>query len=369
MGAIWTVLLALAVGCSTSSVVQRKADTTLTRFSKAGHEAFAEGDVDGAIEEYRSALLRAWAIDDPYESGTNAYNLAACMTSASEVDQAKEWLLDARVELCRAGASAGNVWVLEAKVAKDECRFEDANRYLCRAERTDPPCEQADGGCLCGPRDPCQQSCVTKIPCVGEKIAQKQASKDCRGEFQAQIHLVRAALAAEQYDIETARCQFECACQLATDICSHNLQAELQHVAALIHLASGQFLQAAWHFDNEAKHLRLAGNYREIPTALNHAASAFEEAARSDLGASRMGRVARIWLGRGDARQAWHYLQLASQMAQSTPCPSATIRLALVAREIERVLAEENESTDQMIESENASPLPQSQFQPIDGPF
>ncbi len=343
-------VLVTVVGCSTPSASQRKADATLTRFSKAGHEAFAEGYVDQAMEKYRSALLRAWAIDDPYESGTNAYNLAACLTSKGQTDAATDWLLDARVELCRAGSSAGNVWLLEAKIAKEECRFEDASHYVRRAECSSPPCDSREGCCLCGPHDPCGESCVTNIPCIGSRVAKRQAIEDCQIDFQAQIYLARASLAAEQYDTAAARAQLQCACELAEKICSHNLQAELQHVAALIHLAEGQFLKAAAHFDSEAKHLRLASNYREIPLALNRAATAYEQAGRADLATSRMCRVARIWLGRGDTREAWHHLQMASELAQMTECESARIRLALVAQEIERVLAEAGESPNQMIE-------------------
>ena len=346
---IWMGLALVLLGCRSPTSGIQKSDTTLTRYSAAGREAFAEGYVDQAIEEYRSALLRAWAIDDPYESGTNAYNMAACLTSQGDNTGARQWLLDARVELCRARSSAGNVWLLEAKIAKDECRFDDASRYVRRAECSDPPCDDREGCCLCGPNDPCNEGCVTKLPCVGDKIAQRRAIEACEYDFQAQIHLARAALAAEQYQIRRAKQQLQCACELAQDVCSHNLQAELQHVAALIHLAEGQFLQAASHFDQEAKHLRLARNYREIPLALNHAASAFQEAGRADLATSRMCRVARIWLGRGQPREAWHHLQLASEMAQWTDCESARIRLALVAREVERVLADCEAEPTQMI--------------------
>ena len=345
-------LMMLLAGCRSPAADAPQTDTTLTRYSTAGREAFAEGYVDQAIEEYRSALLRAWAIDDPFESGTNAYNMAACLTSQGDNQGAREWLLDARVELCRARSSAGNVWLLEAKIAKDECRFEDASRYVRRAECSNPPCDDREGCCLCGPNDPCQESCVTKLPCVGEKIANKRAIEECESDFQAQIHLARAALAAEQYDTAKARRQLQCACELAQDVCSHNLQAELQHVAALIHLAEGQFLQAASHFDREAKHLRLAKNYREIPLALNHAASAYQEAGRTDLATSRKCRVARIWLGRGQPREAWNHLQSASELVQWTDCEAARIRLALVAREVERVLADSDDQSTQMIQSE-----------------
>ncbi len=370
LGATLVIVLTMIVGCSTPATSRRETDTTLARYSKAGNQAYAEGDVDDAIREYRSAILRAWALDDPYESGTGAYNLAACLTSKSEIAQAKDWLLDARIELCRAGSSAGNVWLLESKIARDECRFDDAMHYVYRAECSVPPCDQRDNACLCGPSNPCQQNCVTRIPCVGERIASRRSTKDCESGFQAQIHLARATLAAEQYDISTAQAQFECACELVKKTCNHSLQAELQHVAALIHLASGQFLSAAWHFDNEAKHLRLAGNYREIPTALNLAAEAFEQAGRDELATSRMCRIARIWLGRGDAREAWRHLQVASEIARATACESATIQLTLVAREIQRVMNEQDQSLDQMIETPSSLSSSHdktlSQIQPID---
>ncbi|TWT50432.1 hypothetical protein Pla22_31750 [Rubripirellula amarantea] len=69
-----------------------------------------------------------------------------------------------------------------------------------------------------------------------------------------------------------------CACELASQVCSEAMQVELQRVAALVHLAKGEHLHAAWHFDKEAKHLRRAGTYREIPNTLDLAAAAYEQA-------------------------------------------------------------------------------------------
>ncbi|WP_231615536.1 hypothetical protein [Novipirellula artificiosorum] len=318
-------------------------DTSLTRFASSGHEAFAEGDLDVAIAQYRKALHRAWSIDDPYESGTSAYNLAACMTSLSKNQEARDWLVDARVELCRAKSSAGNTWLLEAKIAQQECRFEEAKTFVDRAACSQPPCDAGSGDCLCGPKDPCKESCVMRIPCVGSRVKQKKAAEQCEDDYTAQIHLARARLAAETYEIECAEMHFACACELAADVCSESLQAELQNVAAMIHLAKGEYLQAAWHFDNEAKHLRLAGNYREIPVALELASAAYEQAERADLAASRMCRVARIWFGRGEFKKSWSYLPQALCLAEHCRCQSAKIRLALLAKEIELALADQGE--------------------------
>ena len=68
LGATLVIVLIMIVGCSTPRTSRRETDATLARYSKAGNQAYAEGDVDDAIREYRSAILRAWALDDPYES-------------------------------------------------------------------------------------------------------------------------------------------------------------------------------------------------------------------------------------------------------------------------------------------------------------
>ncbi|TWU43923.1 hypothetical protein Q31b_14550 [Novipirellula aureliae] len=341
--AVSVVLAILLVqsGCRTPSLSPiKEVDSTLVRHSKSAKEAYAEGDIDAAIREYRKAIRRAWAIDNPYESGTAAYNLAACMTSLDKNAEAKDWLVDARIELCRAGSSTGNTWLLEAKIALQECRFDEAQQMLDRAACCTPPCSQNGHDSCCRPHDPCQGSCVTQIPCVGKKLKQKKQTEQCEDDYQAQIHLARARLAAEKYDILCAEQSFESACKLAADVCSEELQAELQNVAAMIHLAKGEYFQAACHFDKEAEHLRLAGNFREVPIALEFASAAYEQSGRMDLATTRMCRVARIWFGRGETKKSWDYVQTASELAEFCESQTARIRLALLVNEIERALAD-----------------------------
>ncbi len=318
-------------------------DSTLQRHVKYAAQAYSEGQVERAITEYRKAIRRAWAMDDPYESGTAAYNLAACLMSDSRSSEAKDWLLDARVELHRAGTSAGNVWLLEAKIAQSECRFEDVSYLLQRAACSEPPCPGEVSRACCGDDDPCGDSCVARLPCLGPKLKKRQAAKDCEDAYQAQIHLVRARSAAEQYDIAVAQRELACACELAEDICGYDLHAELHNVAALIHIAKGEYLQAGRHLDREAENLRWAGNYREIPTALELASAAYQQAGQLDLAAERLCRVARILYGRGDADQAWNVVQLAVPIAESTCSETTKIRLALLANEILLVLSEQGD--------------------------
>ncbi|MGI9473123.1 MAG: hypothetical protein ACR2NZ_16395 [Rubripirellula sp.] len=341
---LWIAILATVLGCK-SSGEERTVDELVGRHAQKGSVAYAEGQVDDAIREYRRAIHRAWAIDDAYESGTNAYNLAACLFSVGRAAEARDWLLDSRVELCRAGASPGNVYLLEARIALNQSRLEDVYRLVDHAACSDAPC--AGEGCECkqGPGDPCRDRCVTKIPCVGPKIKEAKATKDCENAFEAQVELTRARLAAEQYDIPTALRHLSRACELLQGICGHDLQADLHDVAALIHLAKGEYLQAGCHLDREAESLSCAGIYREIPATLALAAACYEQAGRADLAAKRLCRVARIWYGRGDTDRSWQHVQSASLLAETDGCEVTQVRLALLANEIAQKLSKDDDSS------------------------
>ncbi|MCP4888694.1 MAG: hypothetical protein GY904_19025 [Planctomycetaceae bacterium] len=319
----------------------RRVDETVGRYAQKGSVAFAEGQVNRAIKEYRRAIHRAWAIDDAYESGTNAYNLAACMISENRPTEAKDWLLDARVELCRAGASPGNVYLLQAKIALSENRMEDVSSNVDRAACSDAPCGEEGCECKSDPGNPCSHGCITKIPCVGPKLEQASVTKECVKTFEAQVELTRARLAAEQYDIPTAVAHFSKACKQLKGICGYDLQAELQNVAALIHLAKGEHLQAAGHLDREAENLRCAGIYRELPITLTLAAAAYEQAGRFDLAANRLCRAARIRFGHGEIDRSWQDVQAAIALAETACSETTKIRLALLVNEISQTLENE----------------------------
>lgn len=337
------LLIALCgiTGCQSSPRPSVESDTRVRRISEDANELYAEGDVDAAIKKYRAALHQAWATDDPNESGTSAYNLAAAMTSNRQRGISRDWLVDARHEWSRGGSSTGNAWLLEAKIAIEESRFVDAEMALDRSRCVRPPCE-VDGGCECPTEDGCKECCLAKLPCVGPKIRSKEALEDCRDGFEAQVHFTRARLAAEQLDIPLAMSHYACGRELIGDICSHDLHAELHDVAALIHIAKEEYLQAARHFGREAYHLRMAGIYREIPGTLELAAAAYQQAGLPVEAADQLNRVARIWFGRGDASKAWTFVRDASELLDACVLDDdATIRtrLSLVAVEIQNELS------------------------------
>jgi len=336
------LLLSFLTGCSVPAGSARKTDTRLQRYVKDASLAYTEGHLDSAISGYRAAIRRAWAMDEPFEAGTAAYNLAACLITAAKSQEAQDWLLDARVELARAGASAGNVWLLEAKLATQELRFADADEMIRRASCSEPPCPDRKQGCGCCDDDPCTDHPLTRIPCLGPRLRERKAAKNCEQAYQAQIHFLRARTAAEQYDLATARREWSCAAQLVANTCDANLWAEREHIAALIHVAQAQYQQAGCHFDQEAKWLRRAGNYREIPTALERAAAAYEQAGLPGLAAERICRVARIMYGRGNVQLSWRYVQQALPIAEAVGSQTTRIRLSLLANELARTLSEQD---------------------------
>ncbi|MFK8115085.1 MAG: hypothetical protein AB8B91_22985 [Rubripirellula sp.] len=332
------VLVVMVGGCRSSAPIESSTVAKVMRYSESAAESFAEGDTEVAIQTFRKAIHRSWAADDPYHAGTNAYNLAAVLFDRGKHADALDWLVDARVDLARAGKSAGNTFLLEAKIAQTEERFQDASRMIGLANCSPPPCtDSANKSCPC---TACQESKLSCVPCLGKKIADEKASQQCRDDYQAQVHLARSRLATDQYDLALASKHLVQASALATKVCSDELRGEIHHAAAMIDLAEGQFLQAAAHFDREVTHLRLAGNYRKLPEVLKICAAAYQQVDRFDLASDRLCRAARCLFARGEAKESWDVLQQALTFVDPDPSKPNHIRLVLTAREIESVLAE-----------------------------
>ncbi|WP_182871109.1 hypothetical protein [Stieleria mannarensis] len=341
----WLMATAIISGCAGGPEEIVDKDATLHRYVKDGREAFHEGDLDEAESKYRKALMRAWAIDDPYESGTVAYNLAACLTSRGDYLEASDWLVDSRVELCRAGASTGNTWLLSAEIAIAQSRFQDADRFVSYAAMTCPPCDIVDTCCLCGPSGncadaPCEDCCAVRLPVIGDKLKAQQDDDRCRSGYEARIELARARLAANQRVLGEAKAHLARACQLSIDSCDLSLHADRHDVAALIHDLEANFLQAGAHRDREVKLLRCIGHYREIPDVLDAAAHSYCSAERLDLAVDRIIRSARIRLARGKTEQAWQRVRHAGDLAAVCGCEAVEIRLSLTAKIIRETLEE-----------------------------
>ncbi|QDV42471.1 hypothetical protein Enr13x_23180 [Stieleria neptunia] len=355
----WLSIMVIAAGCASGPQEIVGKDSKLHRYVDDGRDAYNEGDLDEAEKKYRQALMRAWAIDDPYESGTVAYNLAACLTSRTEYLEASDWLVDARVELCRAGASTGNTWLLSAEIAITQSRFQAADRFVNYAAMTCPPCDIVDTCCLCGPAGqcadaPCEDCCMVRIPVIGDKLKEQQQDDRCHSGYEARIALARARLAAKQLDLAGAKSHLARACELSIESCDLSLHADRHDVAALVHDLEANFLQAGAHRDREVQLLRCIGHYREIPNVLDAAARSYGSAERLDLAVDRIIRSARTRLARGDIESAWQRIRHASDLAAVCGCEAVEIRLSLTAKLIRELLGDETELLDDDV-SEEAS--------------
>lgn len=366
----WSVItLALAtltLGCSSApKKPQIDKDSRLSRHVSDGRQAFDEGLIEEAEKKYRQALKRAWAMDDPYESGTVAYNLAACLTSRGVYEEAADWLVDARVELCRAGASTGNTWLLSAEIAGAQNRFEDAERFVNYAASTCPPCEVPDTCCLCGPAGECCEDgcdcCIVRLTGLGKKLEQQRVTEQCEHDYQARIELARARLAAKQLDLDNAKRHLACACELSKDSCDFSLHADRHDVAAAVHDVEARFLQAGAHRDREATLLRCIGQFREIPNVLDAASESYRHAERIDLAIDRMIRSARILFARGQLQEAWDRVERAVGLSCLGGCQAVEVRLSLTAKEIRDALPPP-------AESEGSLPAPLNPPTPTEAP-
>ena len=332
-------LLALALlgGCRSSSPQPTEAIAGAIRYSGDGAESLATGNTHSAIRSFRRAIHRSWASDDPFHAGTNAYNLAAALFANEDHESALCWLIDARVELHRAGASAGNTYLLEAKIAQAEGRIADAGSMIALASCSAPPCSEPaqDQPVACRP------SKLACVPWLGAKLEERKAIGQCADDYQAQVHLARSRLAAESYQLALASQHLGRAKLLAKDVCSSELRAEIHHATALIELAHGSYLNAAVHFDREADAWRVAGTYRKIPDVLQLAAAAYLQIERFDLASDRLCRSARCLFAQGKYHRSWDVVQQAFTFVELDATQSSDIRLMLTANEIESQLADQ----------------------------
>jgi tetratricopeptide (TPR) repeat protein len=338
--ALVSLLLAAQSGCKSTPKYLAEPDTVLVNHVEDAHEAYREGLTANASKDYRSALLRAWAIDDPYESGSASYNLAACSVSDLDYFAANQWLINARVDLVRARRSTGNTWLLSADIAMAQGCLMEAQSYIDYASRACPDCEFDKQYNLCGPDAKfvdckCKEPCCSKLPCIGEKIEKKKSKKDCEQVYAASVHLAKAKLALCQQDICQAKRHHQSAHDCVADVCDLAFRADLHEVAAMIHDAECNYLQAGAHRDCEIELLRATANYREIPKVLKAASDSYLQCGRLDLAIDRLIRCSRIQLARKEFEKSWATLKLAGDLLTDCECDANRVRFEITAKMIQ----------------------------------
>jgi hypothetical protein len=103
----WVVILALLLtscGGSAPDAAGPPTDETLQRETRAGQLAYELERNEEAAAQYRAALTRAQARDDPDAIGDTGYNLAVAELSANAPDKALADARATRIELERRGA-------------------------------------------------------------------------------------------------------------------------------------------------------------------------------------------------------------------------------------------------------------------------
>jgi len=352
--------LLLTFGCKLARNETVRADRKLSSLVEDARKAFDEGSLKEAEDKYTQALFRAWAMDDPYESGTAAYNLAACLTSQKRFDEALDWLADARTELCRARSSTGNTWLLSAEIATAQGCPDEAQRFIAKASKTCVPCELDEPYQLLGPTaeceiEKCRQCFWEKLPCCKKLFKRAKEPAQCQSAYEARIQLATAKLAVKQCNLSRAKQHYRLATEKLVHVCDLGLAADRHDVAALIFELEGNALQAGAHRDAEVELLRLAAQYREIPNVLDAAAESYLLADRFDLAADRLIRSARIHYARGGLEESWVRIREASELPIVLTCEVVQIRLALTAQFIakSRSLAEPNSETPELVNYSN----------------
>lgn len=330
-------------GCRSAPKYLAGPDKLLVSHVEEAREAFNEGLLVESRKDYRSALLRAWAIDDPYESGNAAYSLAACYFSDQDLQRAHQWLVNARVDLCRAKQSTGNTWLLAAEIAMAQGCIEEAGVYLDYAARSCPTCEFDQPYRFCNSdalliETNCKPSCLHRLPWIGRKLQQHKSEQDCETVYRASIQLARAKLALHQSDLQTATSCYQSACSSSEGICDLEFRADLHDVAAQLHEAQGNYNRAAGHRDCEIELLRATANYREIPKILQAAADNYLMADQIDLCIDRLIRCSRIYLARNQIEPSWQMLKHAGELIAEQGCEANRIRFELTALLIQEQL-------------------------------
>ncbi len=241
------------------------ADAQWQRAMKSGRSAFERGQLRLAEDFYQAALMRGRTMDTPEAIANAAYNLAACKLGQGRYDSARTLLGEAKAELLRIGENAGDVLLLEARIAW-----------------------------LLG--EP--QAALT----LTEELLAPSASG--HPEHLLQAHLLRGRIACDRKDPQGAIAELQKAEPLMGDDPNPAVTAGLCSLAGCIYLQQGKAGQAARQFDREAELLREAGQYGRMEGALQRAAEAYEEAGRKAQAADRWFRAARATLPRKDFGQA-----------------------------------------------------------------
>lgn len=324
----WSLLCgAVLSGCRSNK--NDDEDRLVRRNADKARVEYYNGDDPKTIRDYLLAVKRAWLIDDPEQISHETYNLAAVMTSLGAYAEARDWLCEARAEARRADLNEAEIWLLDAKCARQMGCLEAATQM------TDYAASQAALRHKHWRRDPSDVKPPATSTLAGKALAKaddrrawwhkaaaaitpghetaKEAELDVeqRQAARAQVALLRANLACDVTDLNAARNELASARRQLPLVANRAVHAEAERVEGRIQLISAQPQAAAGQFDLEADLLRKAEVYREIPYASFDAGECYDMAGEAWMAADRYLRAARMLY----ACQAWWDAMLALEQA------------------------------------------------------
>ena len=303
----------------------------LVRINSKANELYKDGSTQSAMDAYLEVLYAAWATDDAEQAGSTAYHLAACHFSLGDLDTAKDWLLDARYELSRVDSPMENTWILEAKIARAEMRYEDIPYLLERAESQKPqtkPFQVVRQGLM----DTLPEFRFTSAKMSLDLVRMRQSQRRSFVE-NLPLDLIRANVAIDRGDLNTARRHLRAMKEVLDAQSQPDLQAEWHRISGELALIEQKYQIAAEHFDEEVDSLKQSKVYRDLAEVLAQSAKAYERGGILNIAADRLCRAARVHFGKGNYQAAWDLTQQAGRLSANASDAIIQVRLRLIAEQ------------------------------------
>lgn len=285
-------LLTACGGPRAASGPSIKRDAYYHRVITSGHAAFQRGDLSRAAELYENGLVRAQVMDRPAEIGASAYNLALCRVALGDLEQGRELLREARMELRRAGESGVDTLIAEAEVER-------------RLGDNDAAWNLTD-----------------------EVLASLRGIR--AREWRIQTHALRALIALDRDDHSVAEEELSIADGDVQRTTPLRLRARIAEGRGELFLARGEVLPAAKQFDSEAMFYRDEGRYTDMVRALVRAGAAYQAGSDHWMAADRYHRAARHYAAHDRTVEALRTLERALPSLEEIDDPLLARRVALL---------------------------------------
>ena len=264
-------------------------DAYYQRMITSGHGAFQRGDIGRAAELYENAFIRAQIMDRPAEVGSSAYNLALCRIALGDLEEGRDLLRAARIELRRAGESGVDTLIAEAEVTR---KLGDVDAAW---QLTDEAVQALEG--------------------VRARAVRLQ------------VHSLRALMALEQNQPEKATEELTLAERHIRRDTALRLLARLAEVNGRLLLAGGETRLAAQEFDLETMYYRNEARFSDMARAMSRAASAYQEAGDHAVAVDRYYRAARHYAADGSPVEALRLVEKALPSLEGADDPEWAGRL------------------------------------------